>query len=192
MHLTDIERKDILAVCCRAIEAAARDEGEPELDLSAFSEKLRGNRSVFVTIRKHGELRGCVGSVNASKPLVEDALHSAYAAARYDQRVSQVSLKELSELELHVSILGALEPIQFTGEPDLLRQLQVGKDGLLIREGARTALFLPVMWSSLEEPKVFLEHLKEKAGLPRSYWSDSILAFRFAVVADIHGPYRAG
>jgi AMMECR1 domain-containing protein len=78
-----------------------------------------------------------------------------------------------------LSILTPAEPIAFRSEQDLLTQLQPGIDGLILEEGYRRGTFLPSVWESLPEPEQFLRHLKQKAGLPASYWSDTIKIFRY-------------
>lgn len=149
------------------------------IDLTSLAPELKTPRATFVTLQKQGELRGCIGSLEAARPLAEDIADNAYAAAFQDPRFQPLREGELEGLEIHLSLLTPSEPMAFTSEQDLLDQLQSGTDGVILAEGSRRGTFLPSVWKQLPTPKQFLEHLKLKAGLPASYWSDSIKAWRY-------------
>jgi len=124
-------------------------------------------------------LRGCIGRLEAARPLAEDIAENAYAAAFQDPRFQPLQQSELEGLEIHLSLLTPSEPMAFTSEQDLLGQLRPGEDGVILAEGSRRGTFLPSVWEQLTTPRQFLEHLKLKAGLPASYWSNSIKAWRY-------------
>ncbi len=124
-------------------------------------------------------MRGCIGTLEAFRPLAEDIAHNAYAAAFQDPRFPPVDASEVDGLDIHLSLLTPAEPMSFQSEQDLLVQLRPGVDGLILAEGGRRGTFLPSVWEQLPEPAQFLEHLKLKAGLPKTYWSDSIRVFRY-------------
>ena len=88
---------------------------------------------------------------------------------------------EYGQLHYHISVLNPAEPIQFSDEQDLLRQLRPGVDGLILEDGKFRGTFLPSVWESLAEPVSFLQHLKQKAGLSANYWSDSLQVQRYTV-----------
>ncbi len=136
--------------------------------------------AVFVTLLRNGALRGCVGSLFAVRPLIEEVRHNAIAAAQRDNRFSPVRPDELSQLEVEVTELSPPEPIRFTSEADALAQLRPGKDGIVLRWGGHRATFLPQVWDSLPEPKTFLAHLKRKAGLNEDFWDDTVELERYA------------
>jgi hypothetical protein len=169
----------LLDVARRSIEAGAR-AGQPlAVDPADYPTPLRALRSSFVTLRLDGELRGCIGSLEATLPLVVDVARSALRAAYHDPRFTPVSAAERPRLELHVSVLEPSVPMWFDSEADLLRQLQPGVDGLILREGDAQATFLPDVWESLPEPRDFLAQLKRKAGLPADYWSRRMQVRRY-------------
>lgn len=146
-----------------------------------YSPALQEVKATFVTLTIHDALRGCIGTLQAFRPLVEDVAHNAFAAAFHDPRFPRLSRKELDRLHLHISILSTPEPIRYTDEQDLLAQLRPGVDGLILEEGYYRGTFLPQVWDSLPDPKQFLRHLKLKAGLPPDYWSKAIKMQRYSV-----------
>jgi AmmeMemoRadiSam system protein B/AmmeMemoRadiSam system protein A len=138
--------------------------------------------AAFVTLKKNGELRGCIGSLSACRPLSEDVAENAFAAAFRDYRFNTLTDDELDEIEVSISVLTAPEPMSFTSEQDLLSQLQPGVDGMILTEGGNRGTFLPSVWENLPEPASFLSHLKMKAGLPADYWSGTMKIERYKTV----------
>ncbi|MEE8525603.1 MAG: AmmeMemoRadiSam system protein A [Thermoanaerobaculia bacterium] len=126
--------------------------------------------ATFVTLRRGDELRGCVGSVEIVRPLIEDVRRNAVAAALRDPRFPPLELVELVEVELEVTLLSSPEPISFTSETDALAQLRPGEDGLLLQWQRHRATYLPQVWESLRDPEAFLASLKRKAGLAPDFW----------------------
>lgn len=155
-------------------------KGKPlAVNLSDFPAELTVKRATFVTLQKHGQLRGCIGILAASRPLVVDIAENAFSAAFQDPRFPPLAARELDDLEIHLSILTPAEPIEFSSEQDLLSQLQPTIDGLILQEGNRRGTFLPSVWEQLPDPKQFLRHLKQKAGLPSDYWSETVKVYRY-------------
>jgi len=157
-----------------AIESGLTSGCKPALDASRYPSPLRETRACFVTLHKNGDLRGCIGALEAARPLVEDVAANAFNAAFRDPRFPPVQTWELPELDIHISVLTPALPMRFTSEEDLLRQLRPGVDGLVLKEGARRATFLPSVWETLPDGRDFLCHLKAKAGLPKDYWSPTL------------------
>ena len=116
----------------RAIEQGARSGTPLEPDPDDYPPALREPRATFVTLRQQGELRGCVGSLEATRPLVQDVAHSAFSAAFRDGRFSPVEVGEIPGLALHISLLSPVEPLTIEHEADLLAKLRPGVDGLLL------------------------------------------------------------
>ena len=171
----------LLDVAQRSI-ASGVQTGEPlRVDPDDYPPELREQRATFVTLRRAGELRGCVGALVASRPLVADVAHSAFSAAFRDARFPALDVDELDDLEIHIAVLSALEPLLVRDEADLLDQLRPGVDGLVLREGAQQGTFLPAVWKNLPDPSDFLRELKHKAGLPLEGWSDSWEVLRYTV-----------
>jgi uncharacterized protein len=136
-------------------------------------------RAVFITLEKNGRLRGCIGHLEATQPLVEDIAENAVAAALHDTRFPPVNADELPDIHLSISILTPPEPMTVADEEDLLQQLRPGIDGLILEEGRRRATFLPSVWEELPDPRNFVRHLKMKAGWSADYWSSGICASRY-------------
>lgn len=135
--------------------------------------------AAFVTIEKHGKLRGCIGTAEAYRPLVQDVVEHAYNAAFEDPRFKALNQNEFDLLHIEISILTNPEDITFSSESDFLEQVVPGKDGLILEDGYRRSLFLPAVWEKLPDTESFLSHLKQKAGLPAQHWSSTIKFQRF-------------
>lgn len=145
-----------------------------------YPPELQKIRATFVTLEIAGQLRGCIGMLEAVQPLITDVANNAFLAAFRDPRFPAVSETEYPKLEIHISILSLSEPVTFSSEEDLIRQLRPNIDGLIMQEGGRRGTFLPSVWESLPDPSQFLQQLKVKAGLPRHYWSDTLQVSRYA------------
>lgn len=177
--LNEEQQQQLLTVAKNSIRRGLATGKPLTVNLDDFPAELTAQRATFVTLQKHGQLRGCIGMLNAVRPLVEDIAENAFSAAFRDPRFPQLEASELNELDIHISILTPSEPISFNSEQDLLNQLQPYVDGLILQEGHSRGTFLPSVWEQLPEPKQFLRHLKQKAGLPPDYWSDTIKIYRY-------------
>lgn len=156
------------------------EHGRPlKPDPEAYDPALRQPGASFITLKRNGELRGCIGSLTAHRPLLDDVAENAYAAAFSDNRFYPLQVMELRGLEIHISLLGEAEPIHFASEHELIEQLRPGIDGLILEEGYRRATFLPSVWEQLPDAHQFLVHLKHKAGLPPNYWSPTLTINRY-------------
>lgn len=172
--------QNILLALARASIAHGLNTGKAlKVNLKDYPPELSEKGACFVTLERHGQLRGCIGMLEAVRPLAQDVAENAYAAAFRDPRFPSLTEEELAGLELHISVLTPAEPMQFDSEADLLRQLQPGIDGLILAEGPRRGTFLPSVWEQLPDPDQFLRHLKQKAGLPGNYWSDTLTVSRY-------------
>ena len=140
---------------------------------------LQEKRAVFVTLHEHGELRGCVGQLEARFPLEEAVREAARSAAFRDGRFPPVQPEELDALEVEISVLSPMEPLEVKSEEELLRQLRPGVDGVVLSRGPYIGVFIPEMWKQLPEPREFLYYLKRKAGLPADRWLPGTRVERF-------------
>ncbi len=173
MMLLDIARQSI---------ACGLRTGQPlVVDPHAYPPELGEQRATFVTLHRASKLRGCLGGLVASQPLIADVAERAFGAAFRDSRFPPIETDELDELEIHISILSPLEPLYAPDEEALLDAIRPGVDGLIVRDGARQGTFLPAVWESLPEPSVFWRELKRKAGLPVDSWSSRWEIFRYTV-----------
>lgn len=173
--------QSLLEVARRSISRGVATGDPLRLDVDDYPELLRKPRATFVTLQRDGKLRGCMGSLEASRPLVADIAHNAHAAAFRDPRFPPLTDAELADLEIHLSILSPLEPLPVADERDLLRKVRPGIDGLVLRDRTHRGTFLPSVWESLAEPSEFVRELKRKAGLPTDTWSDDWEVFRYTV-----------
>jgi len=179
MSLNKEHQQRLLDLAKSSIQHGLQTGRPLKVNLADFPTELTAHRATFVTLRKHHELRGCIGMLEAVRPLAEDIAENAYSAAFKDSRFPPLEADELDELEIHLSILTPAEPVSFTSEQDLLNQLQPGIDGLILQEGHRRGTFLPSVWEQLPKPEQFLRHLKQKAGLAPDYWSENVRIYRY-------------
>ena len=149
---------------------------------------LCAHGACFVTLHLDRELRGCIGSLEPYRPLIDDVAANAYGAAFRDPRFAPLTEAEFARIELHISILHPAQPLHFESEADLLAQLQPGVDGLILEAGALRSTFLPSVWEALPEPAQFFQELKRKAGLPVDYWSEIIRVWRYATESMADAP----
>jgi AmmeMemoRadiSam system protein A len=137
--------------------------------------------ATFVTLTRNGDLRGCIGSLEARRPLRIDVHANALAAAFRDPRFPPLTAFELDATQVEVSLLSASVPITVADEGELLRRLVAGVDGVTLEYGRHRATFLPQVWESLADPSSFLTALKRKAGLPPGCWDPRMRFSRYAV-----------
>jgi AmmeMemoRadiSam system protein A len=177
--LEPAQRRILLALARESIENGLR-EGRPiPLDLSDYPPVLAERRAAFVTLHERGALRGCIGHLQAIQPLVLDIAENAFAAAFRDPRFPPLTEPELADLAIEISVLGPSEPLTFSSEEELLQMIEPGRDGLILEAGNARGTFLPTVWESLPQPRDFLRHLKQKAGLHPDHWSDGIRISRY-------------
>lgn len=137
--------------------------------------------ATFVTLTQRNELRGCIGSLQACDPLIEDVSNNAVSAALYDPRFMPLAADELDTISVEVSLLSELQPIDFSSEADALAQLRPNIDGVVFECGPYRSTFLPQVWESLPQPQQFLARLKSKARLAEDFWAEDIQLFRYTV-----------
>ena len=170
---------ELLRIARRAIEQGLETGTSPTGLGAELDPALLEHRASFVTLTCAGELRGCTGSLEASRPLADEVAGSAYQTAFSDPRFPPVTAPALPEIRIEVSVLSPLTPLAAADEASLLTRLRPGEDGLLLVAGFARATFLPKVWDNLPEPTRFLGELKRKAGLPVSYWSPEMSFYRY-------------
>jgi AmmeMemoRadiSam system protein A len=143
---------------------------------------LRQNGATFVTLTRDGALRGCIGSLQATRPLGDDVAQNAVAAASRDPRFPALSAAEWPGVRVEVSLLSAPKPMRFADEADLLSQLRVGEDGVILEADGRRATFLPQVWESIPDKRRFLSELARKAGLPDDLRLGRCRVWRYQVI----------
>lgn len=174
------EKIILLQLARRALERCARGQDNSiEITDQASLKEIVG---AFVTLHRNGELRGCIGRIQAVSPLEEIVQKMAIAAASRDPRFPAVQDAELANLEIEISVLSPMRLIED------LDEIEIGKDGLMISAGGKTGLLLPQValehrWNRTE----FLQHTCIKAGLSQDYWQHAqpkIEAFRAEVFSE--------
>lgn len=140
------------------------------LETARNTNALQEKRGTFICLKIEGQLRGCIGSLTATEPIVEGVRDNAVNAAFHDPRFSPLSVDEADNIDIEVSILTDPQPLDYSDHKDLIAKLRVGVDGLILRKRSLSATFLPQVWEQLPKPEDFLSHLCMKAGLPGDSW----------------------
>lgn len=150
--------------------------------LAPDAPRCRAPGAAFVSLHwTDGRLHGCVGTIDAHRPLVEDVAANAVAAALYDPRGGALVRADVDALDVEVSILSPLEPLAVADEAAARAALRPHADGVVLRWRSRRATFLPQVWDTLPAPAVFLRELKQKAGLAADFWSADVQLWRYGV-----------
>ena len=173
--LTLDEKRLLLRLARQSIQLVTSHCPLPGLNLDEFSQTLREDGASFVTLTEYGELRGCIGALEAYQPLVQDVCEHAAAAALEDYRFQPVRLDEVPQLEIEISRLTPPIPLEYEHPQDLLHLLRPGIDGVVLRDGLLRSTFLPQVWEKVDRPDEFLSHLCLKMGAPPNLWQRKIL-----------------
>jgi len=176
---TAAQRKQLIQLARDSL-AWGLQKGSPKpVRLKDYPAELQQQAACFVTLHENDQLRGCIGSLQAQRPLVEDVSENAFAAGFRDPRFAPLQATELEQLKLSISVLMPAQEMSFDSEQDLISQLKPGEDGLILQDGYHRATFLPSVWEQLPQAQEFLNHLKLKAWLSPDYWSDNIRISRY-------------
>lgn len=143
--------------------------------------------ATFVTVRHRGNLRGCLGSLEARQPLLEDLRHNARAAATRDPRFPPLEPEELDDVRVEVSLLSPLERVPAASEVEALAAIARDRVGWVLEVGRQKGTFLPQVWDALPEPRDFFRQLKLKAGLSADFWSRDVKLWRYDVHKWVEG-----
>ena len=176
----DLEsRRHLLGIAARSIRHGLRHGKACAVDLDRLPPALHERRASFVTLEAGGRLRGCIGSLTATRPLAADVAHNAHGAAFTDPRFPPVKEDEVEGLRIKISVLSPAAPMRVASAADLVASLRPGIDGLIVRDGDKRATFLPSVWKGIPEPERFVRALAKKAGWPAGHWSDTVRAWRY-------------
>jgi len=184
-NLDEKDKKDLLILARQTVEQQVRQKTVAAVNPTDFSKSLATNCGAFVTLRKNGDLRGCIGRFDANEPLCAVVQKMAIASSSEDYRFPPVSAQELNQLEIEISVLTPMRRISSVDE------FQLGKHGIYIKKGARAGTFLPQVaeetgWTKEE----FLGHCaQDKAGIGWNGWKDAELYVYEALIfseKDLH------
>ncbi len=177
---TEAQQRALVEIARQAVESSVTGEKrEAVIQVPADLPQATG---AFVTLKKHGELRGCIGTLECRRTLPEEVARVAVSAAREDPRFEPVRASELNDLDVEVSVLGPLEAID-PGDPEAI---EIGRHGLVVEQGWRRGLLLPQVATEWGwDREAFLAHTCAKAGLPYDCWRTGAKVYRFS--ADVFG-----
>jgi len=171
MKLTKLVRK--------TIECALNNE---RFEVDEDTKKTYGKeRACFVTLDKGGELRGCIGCFDSTKPLWKCVQENAINAAFHDPRFPPLSKKELEEIKIEVSVLSSPRKLEYKNPKNLLKKIN-RKMGIILKKNFHGATFLPQVWKQIPDKREFLEHLSLKAGLDKDGWKTSEFLYYYVDV----------
>ena len=176
--MTDIHKGQALLHLARA--AIAQELGFTSYDLPRNA-WLEAPGATFVTLTLHGRMHGCIGSLEATRPLIDDVRQNAVAAAFQDPRFAPLTKEEFAEAVIDVALLSTPEPVHFSREQDALAQLTPGVDGVILEYGDQRTTLLPHAWADLPHAQEVFAQLKKQAGLAEDFWSVNIKLSRFTV-----------
>jgi AmmeMemoRadiSam system protein A len=185
-QLTAEERKTLLQEAREAIEHSVKGEQQSPLKMESMPQRLREKGASFITLTIHGNLRGCIGALEAYQPLVLDVREHAVAAALEDPRFPPVRLNELKQIEIEISRLTAPEKLAYKDAEDLLTKLRPQVDGVILRDGYRRATFLPQVWDKIPDKSEFLDNLCYKMGAQPDTWRHKALEVLIYQVEEFH------
>jgi AmmeMemoRadiSam system protein A len=184
--LTLEEQQTLLHLAREAMEYGVRGKKLPPLDEVSLSPRLLEHGASFITLTIHGELRGCIGTLEARQALAQDVREHAIAAALEDPRFPRVREDELSRIQVEVSRLTRPVPLEYQAAADLLSKLRPHVDGVILRDGIRRATFLPQVWEKIPDPAEFLNNLCYKMGVNENTWRSKHLDVLVYQVEEFH------
>jgi AmmeMemoRadiSam system protein A len=174
-RLNQNERKELFTIAKQAVDAVVAGHSLNPLDLNQMPPAIRELGASFVTLTRDGQLRGCIGAIEAYQPLALDVQEHAVAAASEDYRFSPITQEELPFIEIEISRLTPPIRLDYEDPHDLLNKLRPGIDGVVLRNGIRRATFLPQVWEKVSQKEDFLDHLCIKMGNHPGFWREKPL-----------------
>ncbi|PIE43877.1 MAG: AMMECR1 domain-containing protein [Gammaproteobacteria bacterium] len=183
MDLSNEDKNTLFTVASESLVLAVNSGHALNISLPDYSSGLVEPGAAFVTLTKQGRLRGCIGSLQAWRPLVEDVAENTLASALRDPRFPSVQANELTELDISLSVLTPPQEMTVLSEADLLEQLVPNEDGLILTCGNHRATYLPSVWEQLPDKQEFVAQLKVKAGFSPDFWSDKMQCQRYHAIS---------
>lgn len=185
-QLTDNEKKLLLLIAREALERSVRQQVLPPLERGKLTPLLLADGASFVTLHKHGHLRGCIGSLEPHQALADDVRERAVQAALEDYRFPPVQPNELPQIAIEISRLTQPAALDYVSADDLLLKLNAGLDGVILRDGSRRSTFLPQVWQQIPGKVEFLSQLCAKMNAPRDLWRRKHLEVLIYRVEEFH------
>ncbi|MGE5251847.1 MAG: AmmeMemoRadiSam system protein A [Bacteroidota bacterium] len=185
-RLTAEEQHTLLALAREALEGSVLGKPWFPLALSGYPPRLREEGASFVTLTIGGQLRGCIGALQAYQPLAEDVREHAISAGLEDPRFPPVRVDELSQIQIEVSRLSRPVPLEYETPEALPGRLRPHLDGVILSDGLHRATFLPQVWEKIPDPVEFLENLCYKMGAGPDLWRRKHLDVQIYEVQEFH------
>ena len=180
-RFSDEERGLMLSAAIDSIEHGLHRGTAFPVRPKNFPSVLQSDGASFVTIQVDGNLRGCIGTLNAYRSLIIDIVENAFSASRNDTRFPPICFEDLPMMDVHLSILSEPEPMDVLDEEDFIRQLRPGIDGAILQTGSKRGTFLPSVWEHCSDAHDFVRALKRKAGIAADDWPADLQVFRYVV-----------
>ena len=184
--LTLEEQRTLLRMAREAIEHRVEGKKLPPIDATSMTTNLQEQGASFVTLTIGGQLRGCIGALEAYQPLADDVCEHAAAAAFEDPRFPPLGKDELSRIQIEVSRLTRPVQLEYKDADDLLSKLRPYIDGVILKDGFRRATFLPQVWEKIPDPSDFLDNLCYKMGAAHQQWRNKHLDVFTYQVEEFH------
>ncbi|NQU68780.1 MAG: AmmeMemoRadiSam system protein A [Candidatus Marinimicrobia bacterium] len=181
-EISEQEKQFLLKSARRSITCAVDNRSFLLSDVPIELSNLKLHAATFVTLEMNNELRGCVGKLEPDQSILDDVIGNAKSAAMKDSRFNPVSALEVDEITIKISVLSSPQDMRVDSEAQLIKELVPYRDGLVISEGYRKSTFLPSVWENLSDPVEFIQHLKEKAGFSKHYWSKRLRIQKYFTV----------
>jgi len=178
--MEDKDKKILKNLVFAAIKSELENQ-KLEYDMTEISSVLRQRRNVFVTLKKDGRLRGCIGHLAPVQALFQDVIENARAAAFSDPRFPALTKSEFGKITIEISILSVGKKLEYKSAASLIEFLEKNKPGVILKYAGRTATFLPQVWDELSKPEQFLSHLCLKAGLAPDEWKKKVTIETYSV-----------
>lgn len=166
------EQQYLLTLARKTLIQYLSSQPHQELVKTKLPPALVEKRGCFITLKKKGNLRGCIGYIQPVKPLCECVVENAVNAAINDPRFPEVNFYELKDITIEISVLTVPETVDIQHRPRFLKDLVPGRDGVILTNGSKTATFLPQVWEHFQDKEIFLNALCEKGGMPGGCWED--------------------
>lgn len=170
--LTAMEKEILLNTARNAIENAVSGKKDLEINYDRIPESLKKPGATFITLTKNGMLRGCIGTLNPTRSIIDDVCVHAVAAAMDDYRFPPLEADEVDNIKIEVSLLSTPRKLNYSNIDELLNFIQPGIDGVILKDGSARATFLPQVWSKIPDKEQFLNHLCQKMGAPAEIWKN--------------------
>lgn len=177
MELSADDKQQLLQLAGQSIDHGLAQQSIMAVDVHKLPGNLQQTASSFVTLSINGDLRGCIGALDAGRPLAQDVVDHAFEAAFRDPRFPALTHRERPVLAIEISVLSPQQKLPVDSEQALLDKLIPGQHGLTLQLGPKRATFLPAVWEQLPDPHQFVTQLKHKGGWPEDFWSDQLEVF---------------